>query len=148
MDKYRVGQHWKTRAGRTAVVQIVTPGDVLPVRGVVDGNTMYWSDAGRFMPNEIEHALDLVKLVSLAPRLFIVGPKDKVEASATAAAKYRRQGFIVLNPTEGSEGMRADLQGLVQCDEVVLLDGWTRSREALIEHQIAIALKMKVTYAY
>ena len=40
--------------------------------------------------------------------------------------------------------MRRDIKVMVDCDVIVLLPGWGRSRGALLERQIAIALGLRV----
>ena len=45
-------------------------------------------------------------------------------------------GYSVVNPH--------DIKVMVDCDVIVLLPGWGRSRGALLERQIAIALGLRV----
>lgn len=66
------------------------------------------------------------------------------------AARLRALGYHVENPAEvdlpagatWSDYMRADIPMLMRCDAIVMLDGWTASRGALIEHNLALALGM------
>ena len=41
--------------------------------------------------------------------------------------------------------MRLGLRGLLDCDEIVMLPGWERSRGARLEHLVAVELGMTVT---
>jgi len=66
------------------------------------------------------------------------------------AARLRALGYHVENPAEvqlpagatWSDYMRADIPLLCQCDTIVMLDGWTASRGAVLEHRIALDLGM------
>lgn len=70
------------------------------------------------------------------------------------AARLRAQGLEVINPAEinpdvgadWTECMRADIAQLVTCDGIHLLPGWEKSRGAALEHHIASALGMSVTF--
>lgn len=95
----------------------------------------------------------------LVPRLYIAGPMSNLPdlnfpAFHAAAALYRSRGAIVINPAElnpnpgmaWSDAMRVDIACLATCDGIVMLDGWTASKGASLEHHIAVALGMTVTY--
>lgn len=64
------------------------------------------------------------------------------------AARLRALGYHVENPAENPEQsswaayMRVAVRQMLTCDKVALLPGWKRSRGALIEHWIAVALGM------
>lgn len=94
-----------------------------------------------------------------APRTYIAGPMTgypdlNFPAFHAAAAEYRAKGCEVLNPAEINpdpnaewvDCMRQDIAALVTCGHVVMLDGWTASRGAVLEHHIASALGMTITY--
>lgn len=59
-------------------------------------------------------------------------------------------------PSGGDEGdvvrhtapcyMRTDLAALLECDAIYLLDGWTRSKGAALEHRVAVAIGLTVYY--
>ena len=40
--------------------------------------------------------------------------------------------------------MRRDIAALMDCDGIMMLPGWEKSRGALIEHWVALELKMPV----
>jgi Domain of unknown function (DUF4406) len=105
----------------------------------------------------------------IAPKLYIAGPMTGIPALNfpafhAAAAHYRAQGFDVINPADingedpnpewvpGSpelaahwaKCMRADITALLTCDKIVMLDGWTASRGATLEHHIAVTLGVEV----
>ena len=87
-------------------------------------------------------------------RLYISGPMTGLPAMNypafhAEAARLRELGYIVENPAENTEQdswlayMRVSVRQMLTCDQVALLPGWKRSRGALIEHWIAIALGMR-----
>ena len=106
------------------------------------------------------HDATFVQPRSSAQRVYIAGPMTgypelnfpafRVEATALRAA-----GLEVVNPAEinvdpsvgWSACMRADIAQLVTCDRIHLLPGWSRSKGALLEHQIGRALGLLVTLA-
>jgi hypothetical protein len=90
-------------------------------------------------------------------RVYIAGPMSNMPdfnypAFNAAAAQLRAQGLHVENPAENSppacgtwEGwMRKAIAQLVTCDEVVLLPGWSSSRGAQVEYDLAKTLGMSV----
>jgi len=91
-------------------------------------------------------------------RIYIAGPMTGIKdhnypAFFCVAAKLRAEGRDVINPAEQTYGigkpwtfyMRLGLQGLLQCDEIVLLPGWESSRGARLEREVAEQLGMKIT---
>lgn len=71
------------------------------------------------------------------------------------ARELRAQGHTVINPAElhGTDTshdwdwyLRRDLHQLVKCNRVVLLPGWRGSRGAQLEHHVAQAIGMEITY--
>ncbi|MGE4340179.1 MAG: DUF4406 domain-containing protein [Pigmentiphaga sp.] len=68
------------------------------------------------------------------------------------ALALRMGGWDVVNPAElcadlsgdWAACMRRDIAALTECDGIVLLPFWDRSRGATLEHQIAVALGMEV----
>lgn len=98
-------------------------------------------------------------LTERVPRLYVAGPMSNMPdlnfpAFHAAARKYRDRGAHVENPAEinpdpgmkWEDAMRADIPRLLTCDTIVMLDGWTASRGAQLEHHIARALGMTVVY--
>jgi len=90
-------------------------------------------------------------------RVYIAGPMTGIKdhnypAFYAAAARLRAEGRDVINPAEQTYGMgkpwefymRLGLQGLLQCDEILLLPGWQVSRGARLERQVAEALGMTI----
>lgn len=84
-------------------------------------------------------------------RLYISGqmtglPLMNYPAFNAEAARLRALGYHVENPAENPEQsswvayMRVAVRQMLTCDKVALLPGWKRSRGALIEHWIAVAL--------
>lgn len=90
-------------------------------------------------------------------RVYIAGPMTGIPdlnfpTFHRVAARYRADGFDVVNPAEINadpaaawvDCMRADIRELVTCDAIVLLPGAERSRGATLELHIARALGMGV----
>ena len=44
--------------------------------------------------------------------------------------------------------MKNDINQLMTCDSLVLLDGWQKSRGAKLEHHIARNLGLTITYPF
>ena len=90
-------------------------------------------------------------------RIYIAGPMTgypelNFPAFHRVAARWRAQGFDVVNPAEINENpsaewadcMRSDIRELVTCEGIALLPGWEKSRGATLELHIARALGMGV----
>lgn len=65
----------------------------------------------------------------------------------------RGEGRVVIDPTEIDPGvgswatlMREALRRMLCCDHIAMLPGWTGSKGARIEHDLALVLGMPVTY--
>lgn len=93
-------------------------------------------------------------------KIYIAGPMSGLPglnfaAFHAEAAQLRGQGLQVINPAEinpdvgakWEDCMRADIAQLVFCDGIHLLPGWERSRGAVLEHHIARALGLAITFA-
>lgn len=83
-------------------------------------------------------------------KLYLAGPMTGLPdfnypAFAATAAKLRAAGFTVVSPTDNGlpkdapwpKHMRADIQMLLCCDGVALMDGWEDSKGAQLENHIA-----------
>lgn len=93
-------------------------------------------------------------------RIYIAGamsglPDLNYPAFHAAAKSLRDLGYAVENPAENpvppceswEAYMRMAIAQLVKCDEIHMLRGWSKSRGAKIEHQLAIDLGMLVSGA-
>jgi hypothetical protein len=80
-------------------------------------------------------------------------PELNFPAFNAEAARLRAAGMDVINPAElnpdptksWTDCMRVDIVALMACDGIHMLNGWTSSRGAVLEHHIAVALGMFVT---
>jgi hypothetical protein len=96
-------------------------------------------------------------------RTYIAGPMTgypefNFPAFYAKAAEERAKGHVVINPAElddqAEEGLglpwdfylRRDLKVIADCNRIVLLPGWTRSKGAQLEHTIAQALGFQIVY--
>jgi hypothetical protein len=90
-------------------------------------------------------------------KLYISGPMTGLPdynkpAFNAEAARLRAMGFEVVNPAEVElawgatwlDYMRVDLNLLMDCDGVVLLPGWSKSRGAAVEHGLARSLELQI----
>lgn len=85
----------------------------------------------------------------------ITGTSDAPERFGTAQTALAVAGYTVVNPLEVTQAdtwescMRDDIKALLDCDGIVMLEGWERSRGAQLELHIAEALGMPIyTLAY
>jgi hypothetical protein len=92
--------------------------------------------------------------------LYVSGPMTGMPdlnfpAFNEAARLLRAAGYTVTNPAEldaqdagktltWEQYMRRDIKALMDCDGVALLPGWTESRGANLEVEIARPLKMAI----
>jgi hypothetical protein len=104
--------------------------------------------------------LDLQPKAIRANTIYIAGPMTGIQAhnfpAFNAAAEHLRDlAFIVINPAdhgviEGAEWddyLRYDLKKLAECGLIYMLPGWSNSRGANLERNIAISLGMGVVYS-
>lgn len=92
----------------------------------------------------------------MTPTYYLAGPMSgypefNYPAFTAAAESLREQGLTVISPHELHDGdtsqhwtcyLRRDLRALLDCDEIVLLPGWEKSRGACLEVAVAEALMM------
>lgn len=92
-------------------------------------------------------------------KLYISGPMtglpgNNFNAFNTAAKVVRMLGHIPVNPVEINPDpdtswamcLRADLKALCDCDGIVLLPGWEKSKGAQLELHVAHRLEMSVYF--
>ncbi len=90
-------------------------------------------------------------------KIYIAGPCSGLPgfnypAFHAKAAELRAAGHHVENPAENPEPacknwrgyMRLAVAQLATCDAVVLLPGWSKSRGACVEHQLAVGMGLEV----
>lgn len=93
----------------------------------------------------------------MSARVYISGPITGIEqlnrpAFEQAAIKLQAAGLTAVNPHDNGQPewapwqthMRADLKILVDCDALVLLQGWEKSKGAKLERLVAVGLGLRV----
>lgn len=92
-------------------------------------------------------------------RVYVAGPVTGIEdrnkeAFYQADENLRAAGLDVINPLKLCEpnlsweqAMRICLSALLECESVVMLEGWEQSKGACIEHSLAVALGMGIYYS-
>lgn len=96
-------------------------------------------------------------VVQGAPKVYLSGPMTGIAdlnapAFAAEAARLLALGYQVENPADvvlpdgatWADFMRADIPRLLACTHIRMLDGWTMSKGARLEHHIAISLGLEV----
>lgn len=84
-------------------------------------------------------------------------PEHNFPAFYAKAAEQRALGYKVINPAEldDQDGdltkpwdfyLRRDLHFLAECNRIVLLDGWEKSKGAQLEHHIGKTLGFEIVY--
>lgn len=102
-------------------------------------------------------AVRLLPISPGAPKVYISGPMTGIAdlnapAFAAEAARLLALGYQVENPADvmlpdgatWADYMRADIPLLLACTHIRMLDGWTMSKGARLEHHIAISLGLEV----
>lgn len=90
-------------------------------------------------------------------KIYISGPMTGIAdlnapAFNSEAARLLALGYQVENPADvvlpdgatWADFMRADIPRLLACTHIRMLDGWTMSKGARLEHHIAISLGLEV----
>ena len=91
-------------------------------------------------------------------RVYLSGPisgydyEERRMTFARWAETLRDVGFEPLNPMENGVPkeaasevhMRADLKMLLECDSIMMLNGWKRSLGARVEHEVALSCGLSV----
>lgn len=90
-------------------------------------------------------------------RIYLAGPMSGLPALNypafhARAIELRQLGHHVENPAENPEPpcgtwqgyMRLAVRQLATCDAVLLLPGWSKSRGACVEHQLAVGLGLEI----
>ena len=81
-------------------------------------------------------------------------PDVNVKAFQEVADRLLVQGIECVNPhclrhdhdKSWSSYMRVDIKAMMDCDVIIMLPGWEKSKGAVIEHGLALDLGMTVTY--
>jgi hypothetical protein len=148
-------QSWRMRNGQLATIKTSNClGIVVDIEGV-SGICALDSNGRVFVGNQ-KSDYDLLEQVR---RIYIAGPMTGLPqlnfpAFHAEAAKYRAKGCFVVNPAEingdpkmkWEDAMRADIPLLLTCDTIAVLAGYTLSRGARLELEIAHALGMEVIW--
>lgn len=92
-------------------------------------------------------------------KVYISGKISGIESLAVklfddAEHNINSKGFIAVNPMKLSHKhdkswhsyMREDIKVLCDCDEIYMLNNWTDSKGAIIEHTIAMYLGLTIKY--
>lgn len=161
----KVGQTWRNGSGQMMTARSVrADGRIVVAReGVPSHSYSVDASTGGAIVDGSERCL-----VERVTRVYVAGPMSGIPdlnfpAFHAAAADYRKRGCFVINPAEINcdtcEGMtqdeyrehwmkcmRADITALVSCEMIVMLDGWTASRGASLEHHIAKELNFTVVH--
>lgn len=168
-----IGQTWKTKEGRVVNVIGITKNFGRFQVETVDGCTATWTVDGYGNTKMSMRNYDLVERMT---RVYIAGPMSGLPdlnfpAFHAAAAEYRKRGAFVINPAEMNgdihaeiaksakmtaeqyhahwvKCMKKDINALLTCDAIVMLDGWQKSRGAKLEHHIARNLGLTITYPF
>lgn len=153
------GQTWETKAG--GVVHVI---HVSGERATVcDKERLSDADSFTFLVRCADGQAQMRDndwdLKRQMPRVYVAGPMTGIAdlnfpAFNAAAAELRKRGAWVENPAEinpdpsmsWDDAMRADIPRLLTCDTIYMLPGWEKSRGACLEHHIAEALGMTITY--
>jgi Asp-tRNA(Asn)/Glu-tRNA(Gln) amidotransferase A subunit family amidase len=84
----------------------------------------------------------------------ITGTTDYMERFEKAEQLLKAQGREVVNPTKLPHNhdktwesyMREDIKALVECEAIYVMKGWSLSKGAILEVNIASALEFKIEF--
>ncbi len=92
-------------------------------------------------------------------KIYISGKISGIEKEAPklfeeAERHLQKMGFDTVNPMKLNHNhdktwhsyMKEDVRALCDCDGIFMLNNWTDSKGAIIEHTIAMYLGIQVTY--
>ena len=95
----------------------------------------------------------------MATKIYISGKISGIENEAPelfarAELELQAKGFETVNPMTLNHNhdkswhsyMKEDVKALCECDVIYMLNNWTDSKGAIIEHTIAMYLGLKVQY--
>lgn len=95
----------------------------------------------------------------MAKKVYISGKISGIENEAPelfakAETELQAKGFEAVNPMTLNHQhdkswhsyMKEDVKALCECDMIYMLNNWTDSKGAIIEHTIAMYLGLKVQY--
>ena len=95
----------------------------------------------------------------MATKIYISGKISGIENEAPelfakAELELQAKGFETVNPIALNHNhdkswhsyMKEDVKALCECDVIYMLNNWTDSKGAIIEHTIAMYLGLKVQY--
>lgn len=89
-------------------------------------------------------------------KVYVAGPMTgypelNYPAFAAVCERLRKLGFEAVSPAEINpittpyrEAMVNDIRALIECDHIVMLDGWEQSKGATLEYHIAQVLDIPV----
>ena len=95
----------------------------------------------------------------MATKIYISGKISGIENEAPelfakAELELQAKGFETVNPMALNHNhdkswhsyMKEDVKALCECDTIYMLNNWTDSKGAIIEHTIAMYLGLQVQY--
>lgn len=171
MSRFRVGGHWRARNRdiyKVVRISEETPDYPVIAREISRDTYLSFDLEGHYVDADNPGQYDLIERALV---LYVAGPMTgypdlNFPAFHTKAAELRAAGYVVINPAEINGGdaeiaqakamtpeelqahwqkcMRKDITELCTCDGIAMLDGWTRSKGATLEHHVAKALGLTV----
>lgn len=175
MSKFKVGQTWRNGAGTHMKVTAIEPSNSYVTVEQCDGETDEegFILGAHLTENGTHNYYSYESLIELSSSVYIAGPMtgyaDLNFPAFNAAAKlYRDKGCFVINPAELNGGdaelalyatmseeekaehytacMRKDIAAITTVDTLVVLPGYSMSRGATMEIQIAQFLGLTIVW--